>query len=111
MVRRLPHVLKYTLKTPTAGISKNAAGDVIPPASEAVLKEFSCRVQPNASGATIIKEEDGQKVDFKAVVFLEKTTEKIPFGQSVEVYEGPNLILSGNVKRFHSGQIQARLWI
>jgi hypothetical protein len=111
MVNRLPHVVKYTLKTPTAGISKNSDGDIIAPATTDILKEFPCRVQPNTSGAAIIKEEDGQRIEFKAVLFLNQSAEKIPFGQKIEVFEKGQLILSGTVKRFHRGQLQVRVWI
>lgn len=106
-----PHVIKYQLKTPTAGPTRNADGDLLPGTSTTVSIDEPCRVQPSVRSSYIISEIDGQRIEFNSIIYLGRYCTGLPIGQMVEVFEGDNLILKGSIKRFHRGQIQARAWI
>lgn len=108
MVRH-PHILNYELTASTEP-TRNDDGDIIPGIPTTVSKSVKCRHQPNVRASYLISESDGSRLDFSAVIFLEKP-ESIPVGQNVTILNGANVIQTGSVKRFHQGQLQTRIWI
>jgi hypothetical protein len=111
MVKRFPHILRFNLQSPTQGPYQDENGDWVNPTPETNLIEIPCRVQPNVRANYITNQIDGQKVEFSFVAFMETKEEPIPSGQNVEVLQGENLLYSGIVKRYHSGQLHDRIWV
>ncbi|GAA4338486.1 hypothetical protein GCM10023149_48480 [Mucilaginibacter gynuensis] len=107
MIRKRPHTLKYVSKGDVP--IQDGDGNWIPgTAGESV--ELGCRYEPNGAGRSI-NGTDGTVVIYNGIVYLPSRSDAIPFGITVEVFEGDEKIASGSVLRFSKGQMNCRLWV
>lgn len=107
MVIQYPYTLKVFQETETE-FDENT-GEWSPGRSEWV--DFGkCRDEINGGGSRITTA-DGENYVYSAVIYCPKTTPKIGNGAKVEVWDGEEKRMSGNVVRFGKGQLNARIWL
>ena len=107
ILTKRPHTLKY--KTPASNPTQDDDGNWIPGYGGAEIT-VPCRYEPNGA-AKVIAGPDGTSVLYNGICYLERGATSISFDTTVHVFEGDNLLASGNVIRFSAGQMNARLWV
>ena len=107
MVRQYPYTLKVFQET-EAVFDQNTA-DWIPGTAEWV--EFgNCRDEINGSGARVTTQ-DGENYVYSAVVYVPTSAKSINNGVLIQVWDGAEMRMKGNVVRFGKGQLNSRIWI
>ncbi len=110
MLKRFPHTISYE----TAGTGGGWDPDTgLPlPYVPGATVEVECRPEPNVRQEYITKEDDGQIINFDWLIHMDKSTDRVPFGQQVTV-KGPNgeEVASGTVVRSHKNQLHNQIWI
>lgn len=105
---RFPHYIEYTpLPALPEGQEWVEASDL-----PAVL--FPCRVQPQGGGDNTVASEDGARVTFSDIVYLETGVPHAAFGSQVRIYgdkEKTRHLGTRTVKRFFEGQLHTRIWV
>ena len=109
MLKRFPHTITYNLEGTPSGIDPDTGLPTGGTEGEEV--SIDCRYEPNVRQSYVIKEDDGQRIVFKGLVHMAKSSEKIPFGQSVIVTDSDQEMASGNVVRSHKNQVHSQSWI
>lgn len=105
MVKQYPH--KMTLSTTED--SEYEGGVLVPGDSDSV--DLDCRAEPNSKNL-FITGPDGQSLVYDWTVYIPLPVEKIAEGTAVELFDENNAAFGrGTVKRFHPGQLNARVWI
>lgn len=107
MVRQYPYTLKVFQESESA-FDQNT-GDWIPGTAEWV-EIGNCRDEINGSGARVTSQ-DGENYVYSAVIYAPLSTETINNGAKVEVWNGTEKRMSGNVVRFGRGQLNVRIWV
>jgi len=105
MVIQYPHII--IIRSAVEPI-KDEHGDYAISEPIEIFKGF-CRAEPNGKGS-ILKGEDGNEINFSFTVFMPNTLTDIPFNSEVEITIN-NKLVSGRVKRYHPGQLNARIWV
>ena len=106
MVKQYPHILEYAAVNAS---TQDPQGNWVTGSSTGNL-EKQCRAEPN-SGNGYLTSEQGVRIDYGWIVYLPLPVEIIPAGTRVEVKKDGVTIASNTVKRFHEGQLNARIWL
>lgn len=71
-----------------------------------------CEDQPNDAGRTTANK-DGESIQFKSIVFVNRDLAPLPVGSKVQVFEqdGITMRLEGTVTRFGHGHFKNRIWV
>jgi hypothetical protein len=104
VVNFYPHILKFT---PAGDSTRDTDGNWIPGADASEV-QLQCRAEPEAIGAYLVGA-DSKRIDYSWIVYmpLGSTVEE---GVSVTIDTGATEI-TDTVKRFHKGQLNARVWL
>lgn len=105
MVTQYPHIMTIT----TQGESSQDADGNWQPAG-LVTREQICRAEPNGSGKTVATV-DGTQVAYSWTVYLPLPVQTAPYGATIEIRNGAEIIAMGKAIRFSQGQLNARLWL
>lgn len=103
------HTLTYKIVTSTDA-HEDENGDWHPGTSTETIVELECRSEPNGTSETIISE-DGQKIVFSRVAYLNLEIDDIPFGKEVSIFKNGKLLTKDTVKLFERDQKKCRLWV
>lgn len=105
MVNQYPHTLSVeTADSP----GRDSEGNYLEPIL--TLTQQPCRVEANDRGRTIVGD-DGMQLQHAWTVYLRAGGAAVSVGTLVKVYDGAELLLSATVKRYHRGQLNARIWL
>lgn len=107
MVNFRPYILKAVVGTADDVIDP-LTGVVTPGATKTV--EFKCRATPNGKGDTT-RSQDGNSVVYAWLIHADKSEDVIPYGVSVQVFDGLELVAEGKVLRSWSNQMNLRIWV
>lgn len=107
MVIQYPYILKIFQETES--VFDQNTGDWIPGTAEWV-ELGNCRDEINGSGARVTTP-DGENYVYSAVIYTPLSTPSIGNGAKVEVWDGDEKRMSGNVVRFGKGQLNSRIWV
>lgn len=105
MVVQYPHTLQITV---TAESHQDEKGNWVNGATTTIT--YVCRAE-FLRGGGFIKNADGSSSDFNWLVYLPRTAGRIETGTKAVVMDGAVAIITGEVKRFLEGQMNARAWI
>lgn len=109
MLARFPHTLTYQSEgNPGGWDDENGVPIPETPGEDITVK---CRIQPNVRQGYVVREDDGQKVEFNWLIHMDKSSERIPFGKNVIIEENGNQIASGTIIRSHKNQLHNQSWI
>lgn len=109
MIKRFPHIMNYQLPgTPGGWDDENG----IPiPGTPGESISIQCRAEENVRENYTITGDDGNRIDYKFVVYFDKSDPLVEVGQEVEVFKESHVLAKEVVKRFHPGQLHNRVWI
>ncbi|MDO6389000.1 hypothetical protein Q4E40_02590 [Pontibacter sp. BT731] len=107
MIKQHPHTLQYIAEGTPAYQDGEGYWEPGEPGSLEVIK---CRAEANSKGE-LVKTADGAQVSFRFTVYLPKGTASIPYGTEVKIFAGGELLAEEQVKNFHPGQLNCRLWV
>lgn len=109
MLKRFPHILSYVTDGTPGGWNDNTGlpTEGTPGATVTV----ACRAEPNVRQSYVIRENDGQRIEFDYLIHMDKSSALIPFGKSVTITDGGSQIASGTVVRSHKNQVHNQSWI
>lgn len=103
MVQQYPDILTYQLQEP--GTFDSNGNPIAGGLGEVI--ELQCRAEA-ASGPGIIKTVDGEAINYSWIIYM-------PLGQVDNIPIGTQVTIGGKlkdtVKRFYSGQLNARIWL
>jgi hypothetical protein len=105
MVRQYSHRLVITA---ISGSTQDGNGNWV--TNTPSTMEKNCRAEPNSKNA-MVKSDDGTQIVFDFTVYLPLPVDRIAVGTKVTVYNGTEVLCINTVKRFHPGQLNARLWL
>jgi hypothetical protein len=104
VVRQYPHILKFT---PAGDSTRDTDGNWVPGTAGSEV-QLQCRAEPEGIGSYLVGSES-KRIDYSWIVYM-------PLGSSVE--EGAEVTIdtgaaeiTDTVKRFHEGQLNARVWL
>lgn len=107
MVRQYPYTLKVFQET--EAVFNQNTGDWIPGSADWV--DFgNCRDEINGAGARVTTQ-DGENYVYSAVVYVPTSTQKINNGVLIQVWDGEEMRMEGNVVRFGKEQMHSRIWV
>lgn len=106
MVKQYPDILTATIIGPS---TTDGNGNPVPGAPTEVVQE--CRAETPNVQVNYIQGEDGKSIYFSWVVYMPHGAIRLPVGAKVVITRGGEFYCSGNVKKFVSGQMNARLWL
>lgn len=111
MLKRFPHTITYTTAGTPGGWDYDQGLPIPEVPGETVTVD--CRAEPNIRQNYTVKEDDGQRIVFAWTVHLDKSSAKVPFGQSVSITdkESGDQVASGTVVRSHKNQLHNQIWI
>ena len=109
MVTQYPHILKFDLVTAGEPYT-DENGDTVVPDGTTTTFELKCRFEPNQKGETI-PTNDGLQQNYGWMVYFPLPQLDIPEGITIIGYHGEKQIASGTVKRYSTGQLNARVWV
>lgn len=111
MIKQYPHYLFVKQVTPAT--QDPETGNWLPGSESWELHSF-CREEPNGKGS-VVRGPDGQQAVFSSNVFMPKDTDMIDEGVEARVCntldEEASIRVSGQVLRFHPGQLNCKLWL
>lgn len=107
MLRRFPHSIAYTTEGSPGEIVDGIPTEGTPGESITAI----CRAEPNVRQSYIHRDDDGQRIVFEWLIHLDKSTDKVPFGQEVTITEDGTTIATGTVKRSFKNQLHNQIWI
>lgn len=109
MVSFRPHTLDLYRE---GGGTYNSNGDWIPDAESLVRTGIPCRYEPNGKALTITLQ-DGQAYRYSYMVYLNVDTSlEIHFGDHIELTSQDGIKIGRfEVKGFHRGQLDMKVWV
>lgn len=109
MVAQYPD--KILVHSNASNSTQNEQGDwVIPQEDAPAPLEMPCRVELRSS-AGYISSADGKLIEFQSIIYLPLPTPEVYIDQTISVKNGDVIKLTGTVKQFSKGQLNARIWI
>jgi len=111
MLDKRPHILSYVSNIVEPYQDTN--GDWVTPQGNPVSISLPCRAEvPQAANqGREIASEDGTNVKYSWVVFVDKDSERIPYGTIVNISNDGYQFATGTVKLFSKEQKKCRIWI
>lgn len=106
-IKQYPYTLKVFQET--EAVFDQNTGEWIQGSAQWV-ESGNCRDEINGSGARVTTQ-DGENYVYSAVIYCPLTTESIGNGAKVEVWDGAEMRMKGNVVRFGKGQLNSRIWV
>lgn len=107
-----PHKLLYKA---SSAPTKDANGNWVNPSTggnyiNATALEADCRDTPSDEGnqTTIV---DGEVINYGSIVYCELDIPDLKRGDLVKVFQGINVRLEGQVKRFSRDSFHCRIWV
>ncbi|HEY4207984.1 MAG TPA: hypothetical protein VGM31_14270 [Puia sp.] len=105
-VFQYPHILSLTTIATSA---QDGQGNWV--AGAATITQRPCRQEPSSGGRYLVGA-GGMKIYYDFVLYMPLPSETIAAGTKAEVYDQENsLLVSGTIKRFNKGQLNARAWV
>lgn len=108
MLKRFPHTITYQTEGTASGWDEDNGVPI--PAIPGEDITLPCRAEPNIRQNYVIREDDGQRVEFSWLIHMEVSTDRIPYGKKVTV-NGDGQVLEGTVIRSHRNQLHNQSWI
>lgn len=109
MVKRFPHTIVYTTAGTPGGWDDDNGIPIPGTPGETVTAK--CRAQENLRENYTVQDSDGNRISFRFVIHMDKSSIPIAHGQDVEIFRDNEPLATGTVKRFHPGQLHNRIWI
>ncbi|WP_231464684.1 hypothetical protein [Pedobacter sp. Leaf132] len=103
-----PHIMNVSFAAQAS--IKNENGDWLKPNGTSELNNLRCRVEPNSKGS-YTNGQDGKKIEFSSLIFIEGRIETIPIGSEIKVLEGEEVILETSSLKFSRDFFHSRLWV
>jgi len=105
-VSQYPHIL---ILTTISGSVQDGQGNWV--TGPATITQRPCRQEPSSGGRYLVGA-GGVKIYYDFVLYMPLPADTIAAGTKCEVYDRQdNLLVSGTVKRFNLGQLNARAWV
>jgi len=103
-----PHIMNVSFAAQAS--IKNENGDWVKPNGNEGLNNLRCRVEPNSKGS-YTSGEDGKKIEFSSLIYIEGKIQTIPTGSAIRVYDGEVVILETSSLKFSRDSFHSRLWV
>lgn len=107
MIIQYPYTLKVFQETES--VFDQYSGEWVQGTAE-WIELGKCRDEINGSGARVTTQ-DGENYVYSAVIYTPLTTPTINNGAKIEVWNGDEKRMEGNVVRFGKGQLNIRIWV
>lgn len=109
MVKQYPYTIRIT--SAAGNSTLNASGDWVKPGGALpAAVEISCRHETR-SGVGYVKTGDGKIVEFQCIVYMPLPVPDVQIDTQVTIMNGETQLITGTVKHFVRGQLNARLWL
>jgi hypothetical protein len=107
MITQYPHTLTY--KTVTGSTGPDNDGNYTPGTEQTIVTP--CRAEVNNSGQGFISAVDGSRINYDWIVYLPSSSVVYLEGSTIEIANGPDIVVKDTIKRFWPGQLNMRIWL